>query len=105
MAIDAKMSFLRQLEAKSAEEMTMADIQRMMVIVSDVLEGFDMRERNAWEDEGTDQLLKPWHCQRVNTMWQWLMASVQQRLKACSRVAQRLLRNQQWCCISCRTEA
>ena len=57
MAIDAKMSFLRQLEAKSAEEMTMADIQRMMVIVSDVLEGFDMRERNAWEDEGTDDLL------------------------------------------------
>ena len=57
MAIDAKMSFLRQLEAKSAEKMTMADIQRMMVIVSDVLEGFDMRERNAWEDEGTDDLL------------------------------------------------
>ena len=57
MAIDAKMSFLRQLEAKSAEEMTMADIQRMMVIVSDVLEGFDMRERSAWEEEGTDDLL------------------------------------------------
>ena len=57
MAIDAKMSFLRQLEAKSAEEMTMANIQQMMIIVSDVLEGFDMRERSAWEDEGTDDLL------------------------------------------------
>ena len=47
MAIDAKMSFLRQLEAKSAEEMTMANIQQMMIIVSDILEGFDMRERSA----------------------------------------------------------
>ena len=39
MAIDAKISFMRRLEEDCADKMTMADIQQMMVIISDVLEG------------------------------------------------------------------
>lgn len=56
MAIDAKMSFLRQLETNCADKMTMADVQKMMIIVSDVLEGFDMREVAVWGDDGNDDL-------------------------------------------------
>ena len=58
MAIDAKMSFMRKLEEDCADKMTQAAIQQMMVIVSDVLEGFDMRERDDWGTDGKDDLLE-----------------------------------------------
>ena len=57
MAIDAKVSFLGQVERKYAELLTMKDMVQAMQIISDVLEGFDMRECAKWEDEQKDDLL------------------------------------------------
>ena len=57
MAIDAKVSFLGQVERKYAELLTMKEMGQAMQIISDVLEGFDMRECSRWEDEQTDDLL------------------------------------------------
>lgn len=57
MAIDAKVSFLQQIEKSCAEKLTMADIERLMIIISDVLEDFDMRENRKWEKEEKDDLL------------------------------------------------
>ena len=56
MAIDSKMSFLRQVEQNGAETIPQATMQRMMVIISDVLEGFDIREHEHWETEEKDDL-------------------------------------------------
>ena len=58
MAIDAKMSFLRQLEDQCADKLTQKDLQQMMQIASDVLEGYDMREVASWGNEGPDDLLE-----------------------------------------------
>lgn len=58
MAIDAKMSFLRQIEQGSAETIPQATMQRMMIIISDVLEGFDIREHEHWEAEEQDDLFE-----------------------------------------------
>jgi site-specific recombinase XerD len=54
--IDAKISFLNQIEMRLSTEVTADAMSRMMKITSDVLEGFDMREimRN---DDGIDDLL------------------------------------------------
>ena len=57
MAIDAKVSFLRQLEENCADKMTQAAVQKMLQIASDVLEGYEMRETAAWGSEGQDDLL------------------------------------------------
>ena len=58
MAIDAKMSFLRQLEENCADKLTQTDLQKMLQITSDVLEGYDMRETASWMNEGPDDLLE-----------------------------------------------
>ena len=57
MAIDAKVSFLRQLEENCADKLTQKDLQKMLQICNDVLEGFDMREIAGWGNEGPDDLL------------------------------------------------
>ena len=57
MAIDAKVSFLRQLEENCADKLTQKDLQKMLQICNDVLEGFDMRETAAWGSDGPDDLL------------------------------------------------
>lgn len=57
MAIDAKMSFLRQLEDNCADKLTQKDLQKMLQICNDVLEGFDMREIAGWGNEGPDDML------------------------------------------------
>ena len=44
MAIDAKQSFLSLIESKGAELLTVADMNRLMGMISDVLEDYDMRE-------------------------------------------------------------
>ena len=56
MAIDAKVSFMNQMEIKLATEITADAMDRTMKVVSDVLEGFEMREtfRN---DDAPDDLL------------------------------------------------
>ena len=56
MAIDAKVSFMNQMEMKLATEITADAMGRTMKIMSDVLEGFEMRETFRNED-GPDDLL------------------------------------------------
>lgn len=57
MAIDAKVSFLREMEKQGAETIPQATMQRMLQIASDVLEGFDMREIARWDENEKDDLL------------------------------------------------
>lgn len=51
MAIDAKVSFLKQTEMKLADKITMADMSKCLEAISDVLQDFDMREIHRWEDD------------------------------------------------------
>ena len=57
MAIDAKMSFLGQVERKCGDLLTVNETGKMMKIISDVLEGFDMRECAGWKNEQKDDLM------------------------------------------------
>ena len=56
MAIDAKVSFMNQMEMKLSTEITADAMGRTMKVMSDVLEGFEMRETLRNED-GPDDLL------------------------------------------------
>lgn len=56
MAIDAKVSFMNQMEMKLSTEITADAMGRTMKVISDVLEGFEMRETLRNED-GPDDLL------------------------------------------------
>ncbi len=57
MAIDAKVSFLNQLEKKLADKLTVDNMNALLRTASDVLEGFEMRE-TAWQDDHEDDLLQ-----------------------------------------------
>ena len=59
MAIDAKQSFLSQVEHQSADLLTVNDMSRLMGMISDVLQNFEMRElrRDRW-DMSEDDLMK-----------------------------------------------
>ena len=58
MAIDAKQNFLKQVEMKCADLLTVNDMSRLMGIISDVMDGFRMEEisRDAWEMNEDDML-------------------------------------------------
>ena len=58
MAIDAKMNFLTQVDHKCAGVLTKEALENTLRIISDVLEGFDMRERATWDEDPTDDLLE-----------------------------------------------
>ena len=57
MAIDAKVSFMGQVERKCADVLTVSEMEKTLKIISDLLEGFDMRERAGWKDEQKDDLM------------------------------------------------
>jgi len=57
MALDAKISFLGQTERKCADTLTKNDLEKIMQIISDVLEGFEINERERVGEEQTDDLL------------------------------------------------
>ena len=57
MAMDAKMNFLTQVEHRSGSVLTKDALDQALRIISDVLEGFDMRERAAWDEDPKDDLL------------------------------------------------
>ena len=57
MAIDAKMDFLRRAESALADSVTVSDMVNIMNVLSDVLQGFDMRSI-AMFNGGDDDLLK-----------------------------------------------
>ena len=54
MAIDAKISFINQIETGLATEVTLDAMNRVMRIVADTLEGYEMRETFETEDREDD---------------------------------------------------
>lgn len=56
MAIDAKISFMNQTEMKLSTEITADAMSRTMKVISDVLEGFEMRETFRGDDTPDDLL-------------------------------------------------
>ena len=64
MAIDAKVSFLTQVDHKCADLLTKSDLEKTLQIISDILEGFDMRECQKWDEDQTDDLLETY----INTL-------------------------------------
>lgn len=57
MAIDAKISFMNQTEKKLSAEITADTMARVMTIVADTLEGYEMREIASFNEDRTDDLL------------------------------------------------
>jgi site-specific recombinase XerD len=56
MAIDAKISFMNQTEMKLSTEITADAMSKTMKVISDVLEGFEMRETFRGDDTPDDLL-------------------------------------------------
>ena len=56
MAIDAKVSFMNQTEMKLSTEITADAMSKAMKVISDVLEGFDMKEVYRGDDAPDDLL-------------------------------------------------
>lgn len=56
MAMDAKITFIRQLEETLCDKVVAADITLLLRTVSDVLEGYEMRCVAKWDDEKDDLL-------------------------------------------------
>lgn len=56
MAIDAKFSFVGKVEKRLSTEITADAMHKVLAIISDVMEGFDFRERDP--EETTDDLLE-----------------------------------------------
>ena len=56
MAIDAKVSFLKRLEERLSGDLTVDAMSRMLSVVSDVMEDFDLRETREWNDIPDDML-------------------------------------------------
>ena len=57
MAIDAKQSFLSQIEHRCADLLTVAEMPRVMSVISDLLQGFRMEELQHTELEQDDDLM------------------------------------------------
>ena len=56
MAIDAKMSFLSKTEKKLSVSVTAETMTKVLAIIADVMEGYDMRETAFFEDQQDDLL-------------------------------------------------
>lgn len=56
MAIEAKMDFLRRVEKALADRITAADLSVVMAVVSDKMDGFEMRSIDIWTEEKDDLL-------------------------------------------------
>lgn len=57
MAIDAKVSFLRQIEKACEDKLTVKDMTELMRTISDVMQGFRMEELRSAEEYRDDDLL------------------------------------------------
>lgn len=58
MAIDAKISLMKQFEQKTSPVITVEQMATVMASLADVLEGFEIRESVWAEDPGTDDMLE-----------------------------------------------
>ena len=50
MAIDAKIDFIRNVEDKLANKITVSDMATIMSALNDVMQGYEMRSVAVWED-------------------------------------------------------
>ena len=56
MAIDSKVSFINQTEKRLSTEITQSDMNKVLTIISDVMEGFDITERAEHTEQNEDLL-------------------------------------------------
>ena len=56
MAIEAKVEFMQTLEKKLANRITVTDMGTLLAAVSDILEGYEMRSVQAWDNRADDLL-------------------------------------------------
>ena len=56
MAIEAKVEFMQMLEKHLADKLTVTDMGTMLAAVSDILEGYEMRSVQAWDNRADDLL-------------------------------------------------
>lgn len=57
MAIEAKMNFLSQLEKRLATEVTVDAMPRVLIAVTDALDGFEIKETFRADELAKDDLL------------------------------------------------
>ena len=58
MALDAKVSFLKQIEKGCEDKLTLRDYTALMQMISDVLQGFRMEELEQRDKSEKDDLLE-----------------------------------------------
>lgn len=56
MAMESKVELLRNVEAALADKVTVSDMNQIMRILTDVLEGYDVRTITEWTEESDDCL-------------------------------------------------
>jgi site-specific recombinase XerD len=56
MAIEAKVEFMQTLEKHLADKLTVTDMGTLLAAVSDILEGYEMRSVQAWDNRADDLL-------------------------------------------------
>ena len=56
MAIEAKVEFMQTLEKNLASRITVTDMGTLLAAVSDILEGYEMRSVQAWDNRADDLL-------------------------------------------------
>ena len=56
MAIEAKVEFMQTLEKNLANRITVTDMGTLLAAVSDILEGYEMRSVQAWDNRADDLL-------------------------------------------------
>ena len=56
MAIDSKIDFMRQTERMLADSVTVSDMQKIMNVINDVLQGYEMRSIAVWSEDKDDLL-------------------------------------------------
>ena len=56
MAIDAKIDFMRKTEQMLAESVTVSDMRKIMSVINDVLQGYEMRSIAVWSEDSDDLL-------------------------------------------------
>ena len=56
MAMESKIDFMRTVEQSLASSITVTDMATVMRVINDVMEGYEMRKVDTWEEEKDDLL-------------------------------------------------
>ena len=65
MAIDSNISFLNQTEKKLSTEVTAADMNKVLTIISDIMQGFNIQEKEHADPEDNDIIESYFDAMRV----------------------------------------